>query len=64
MRGVQAVLISVIAIVPSAYPGKKLAGVYTGTWSGASGTAGDFRYHAHTDQRKAGARGCTSASRK
>ena len=44
MRGVLAILIPLVAIVPAAYPGEKeLAGVYTGTWSGVSGTAGDFR---------------------
>jgi hypothetical protein len=44
MRAVHAILLLLIALVPAAYPGEKeLAGVYTGTWSGASGTAGEFR---------------------
>jgi hypothetical protein len=41
---IHAILILIIAIAPAAYSGEKeLAGVYTGTWSGASGSAGDFR---------------------
>jgi hypothetical protein len=44
MKAVRAFLILLIAMVPAASPGEKeLAGVYTGAWSGASGTAGDFR---------------------
>ena len=41
---IQAILISLLAIVPAAHTAEKdLAGVYSGTWSGVSGTAGDFR---------------------
>ncbi|SRR6266540_3823962 len=44
MRAVHAILILLLAMVPAASPGEKeLAGVYTGAWSGASGTAGEFR---------------------
>ena len=41
---IHAILILIIAHASAAYSGEKeLAGVYTGTWSGASGSAGDFR---------------------